>query len=651
MAESRRIRDVLVGRASKQFVGREDELRVLGEFLDGRSPALVWIHGLGGIGKSALLHEYARRASAAGRTILRLDSRFIEPSAEGFLEELERILGHPRELMNEILASLPRPVLVLDSYEVLRLLDGWIRQVFVPGLPANVSVVIASRYGPPPGWRTAIEWQDHFLAIALPPLAETESVLLLDRAGVPASESGAIYRMAGGHPMALVLAGNCRRGVGHNISTKDSRSLVQSLTQLYLEDVLDANLRTAVEAASVVRRTTESLLAAMLPDLYTHELYEGLGSLSIVEATNEGLMLHEAVQEAVSEWLRSSAPDRYRNYRRAAWRQVRAESSGAAPGDRWRYTADMLYLVQHMGLREAFFPTGVQKLSVERAGAGDETAIMAIVRNHEGPEAREAIGEWWRCAPDTFSVLRGVGGEIEGFYIAAELRGLRGRMPAGDPAVVQWQKHLRENPLTSGETALLLRRWLSRSAGEALSPVQAACWLDVKRFHLALRPGIRRCYGAMNDVLTFAPMLGTLGFQVVDNGSVAIDGVGSHLLMLDFGPGSFDGWLGELVSRELGLQNEEIFDACARELALEGERVALTPLEYGVLAYLRAREGKAVSRAELLQHVWQQRPNSGSNVVDVVIRSLRGKLGRHAWAISTVRGVGYRLKQRSSNQR
>jgi len=649
MAESRRIRDVLSGRASERFVGREEELRVLAEFLNGRGPALVWIHGLGGIGKSALLHEFAARANAAGRTILWLDSRFIEPSTEGFVEELERILGHPRELVSETLASLSRPVLVLDSYEVLRLLDGWIRQVFVPALPDNVSVVVASRYGPPPGWRAAIEWQDHLLAIPLPPLPEIESVALLDRAGVPASESAAIYRIAGGHPMALVLAGSCRLSMGQSTGTKDSRSLVQSLTQLYLEDVIDANLRTAVEAASVVRRTTESLLAAMLRGLYTRELYEGLATLSIVEATNEGLMLHEAVQEAVSEWLRSSAPDRFRNYRHAAWRQVRAESSVAAAGDRWRYTADMLYLVQHTGLREAFFPTGVQKLSVERARAGDETAILAMVRNHEGPEATEAIGEWWRCAPDAFSVMRGAAGEIEGFYIAAELRGLRGRMPAGDPAVIQWQKHLQENPLAAGETAIFLRRWLSGAAGEALSPVQAACWLDVKRFHLALRPGIRRCYGAMQDVLTFAPMLKSLGFQIVKNRSIAMDGVPLHLLMLDFGPGSFDGWLADLVSQELGVQDEEILDAGARELLVEGERVALTSLEFGVLAYLRAREGSAVSRAELLQHVWRQRPNSGSNVVDVVIRSLRGKLGDRAWAISTVRGVGYRFKQRCSS--
>lgn len=323
---------------------------------------------------------------------------------------------------------------------------------------------------------------------------------------------------------------------------------------------------------------------------------------------------------------------------------MRAESSQANGGDRWRYTADMLYLVQNPDLREAFFPTGVQRLCVERARPCDQDEILAIAHTHEVPLAAVAITQWWQSVPDSFYVMRDATGEIAGFYIATELRVLRGRMPAADPAVAQLQRHLQQSPLAQGETALFLRRWLSKSAGESPSPVQAACWLDVKRFHMALRPRIRRCYGSVIDGGTFAPMVQSVGFRVVDSGPASIDGPPWHLLMLDFGPGSFDGWLSDLVSRELGLKHEEILDVAARELVNEEVRVGLTVLEFGVLTYLREREGKAVSRAELLEHVWEQRANSGSNVVDVVVRSLRGKLGIRAWIISTVWGVGYRFR-------
>jgi DNA-binding response OmpR family regulator len=71
----------------------------------------------------------------------------------------------------------------------------------------------------------------------------------------------------------------------------------------------------------------------------------------------------------------------------------------------------------------------------------------------------------------------------------------------------------------------------------------------------------------------------------------------------------------------------------------------LTKLEFGVMEYLQLHAGKAVPRVDLLENVWEQRFDGGSNVVDVVIRSLRKKLGDDASMIETVQGVGYRLRR------
>jgi two-component system alkaline phosphatase synthesis response regulator PhoP len=51
-----------------------------------------------------------------------------------------------------------------------------------------------------------------------------------------------------------------------------------------------------------------------------------------------------------------------------------------------------------------------------------------------------------------------------------------------------------------------------------------------------------------------------------------------------------------------------------------------------------------VSRADLIRDVWGTSYRGGSNTVDVVIRSLRKKVGPIADRIETVRGIGYRLK-------
>ena len=127
--------------------------------------------------------------------------------------------------------------------------------------------------------------------------------------------------------------------------------------------------------------------------------------------------------------------------------------------------------------------------------------------------------------------------------------------------------------------------------------------------------------------------------------TVVLDGRRYHSAVLDFGPASVDGWLADLAAAELGVRRgNELLDPDARELVLETGRVALTPLEFGVMRYLNAREGKAVSRSELLRDVWGTRYEGGSNVVDAVVRTLRKKLGDQAARVETVSGVGYRLR-------
>jgi DNA-binding response OmpR family regulator len=64
-----------------------------------------------------------------------------------------------------------------------------------------------------------------------------------------------------------------------------------------------------------------------------------------------------------------------------------------------------------------------------------------------------------------------------------------------------------------------------------------------------------------------------------------------------------------------------------------------------VLARLEQAGGRAVTRHDLLEAVWGTTYTGGSNVVDAVVHSLRDKLGAHADAVQTVRGVGYRLRE------
>jgi two-component system, OmpR family, phosphate regulon response regulator PhoB len=76
------------------------------------------------------------------------------------------------------------------------------------------------------------------------------------------------------------------------------------------------------------------------------------------------------------------------------------------------------------------------------------------------------------------------------------------------------------------------------------------------------------------------------------------------------------------------------------------EEVALTVLELRLLATLLQRRGRVQSRDQLLQDVWELRSGIESRTVDTHVRRLRSKLGSAGDYIETIRGVGYRLRER-----
>lgn len=86
-------------------------------------------------------------------------------------------------------------------------------------------------------------------------------------------------------------------------------------------------------------------------------------------------------------------------------------------------------------------------------------------------------------------------------------------------------------------------------------------------------------------------------------------------------------------------------DMASKRVERGGSHIELTPREYALLEYLMLRRGIALTKAQLLEHVWGARFMGSENVVEVYIGYLRKKLdgsGRTS-LIETVRGVGYRM--------
>ena len=642
-------KDILVQRASDTFVGRAGELEALCGILEDR-PRVAFITGIAGIGKSTLLDEFTTRARKLSAFVVGLDCQVIEPTERGFLDGLTSAIGGRAGLVAKVaerLGSLAsRVVLTLDNYEAFRLLDTWLRLVFIPGLPENVRVVLTGRDAPSISWLISPGWQDLVRSIVLEPLSESEAIRLLVQSGAEPDAAYQINRFAHGHPLALQLAarlGADRRRPVDIMSAPGFQRVVEELTRSYLADVDDPLTRRALDAASVVRRITLSLIQAMLPDVAPQDAFERLHSLPFVKSERDGLRLHDLVHQSVGSSLRAIDPNRYQEYRRAAWRQLSTEVRRTGLQELWRYTADLLYVIENPVVREAFFPTDSPQYVLEPAREDDETAILSLTRLHENQEASELIESCWKQVPQCFQVARDNANQVAGFYLMFDPASINSSLLTNDPILQQWCNHMRSEPVPDKQQVLFLRRWLAREHGEKPSSVQASCWLDIKRVYMEMRPQLRRVYLCLEDLAKYAPVALKLGFQPLPDYGVMIGGTLYSSAVLDFGPLSVDGWLSGLAAAELGIDEQEPFDRQAHELVLGNHRVKLTKLEFELFFYLYQRKGKAVTRAALIEDVWGWK-QTGSNVIEAVVRSLRKKLGARASAIETIRGSGYRFR-------
>jgi two-component system, OmpR family, response regulator len=86
-------------------------------------------------------------------------------------------------------------------------------------------------------------------------------------------------------------------------------------------------------------------------------------------------------------------------------------------------------------------------------------------------------------------------------------------------------------------------------------------------------------------------------------------------------------------------------DEAAHEVRRGGTAIELTPTEYRLLRFLMLNAGRVVSKAQILDHVWEYNPAGAGNVVEPCVSYLRRKIDqREPHLIHTVRGFGYVLR-------
>jgi len=174
-----------------------------------------------------------------------LDGRTIEPTESGFQHELSRQLRIGRPTLGGIVRVLSKRnravVIALDSYELLSLLDAWLRQGLLSRLGENVRLNLASRLAPAPQWTETPEWRGSFRSLELGPLDDIATLQLLGSVGADETRARAIATFAHGHLLALVMAGAASTQLPSE-PNRTPQSAISAIAHRFLAEVEDPQL-------------------------------------------------------------------------------------------------------------------------------------------------------------------------------------------------------------------------------------------------------------------------------------------------------------------------------------------------------------------------------------------------------------------------
>ena len=500
------IKERLAESRHARFVGREAEQALFRSALAAaRLPFhVLFVYGPGGVGKTVLLHAFAYEAAQQGVPSLYLDTRDVEPTPEAFRRSVSRVLavaeagGDGASAPSTSAPAPMRRVLLLDTFESIGALGGWLHRSFLPDADEELLVVLAGRHPPEPAWQADPGWQGEARLLPLRNLSPAESEALLSQQGVPEEAHRAALAFTHGHPLALTLvAEHSRQHGGQTFDPGTSPDVVRTLLQRLLDDVPGPLHRMALEASALVHSLTEPLLSLFLDDTDSTEadgadLFAWLRELSFVEEGPRGVFLHDLAREVLAADLRWRDPQRHAALHERARRTYTARLQHVeSEAERHEVLGAYVYLYRDNAVVRPFFDqlrTQWEQTGVRTAGPfrpGDAPALLAIVVRHEGEEAAEIAARWLRLQPEGVEVFRDDADEPAGFLMTLALNEASAEDRDADPATAAAWGYLRAHaPLREGEQAILFRFWMDAEAYQGVSATQSLVFARMVRHYL-----------------------------------------------------------------------------------------------------------------------------------------------------------------------
>ena len=520
------IGDRLGGRAWKRFVGRESELVLLREAISPSQPGtpLFFVYGPGGIGKTTLIEHLRAEAAVNGIVFVRIDATGISPEPNAILAALANGLGvsKPAGTIEELAAgfSRHRSVLVVNSFEHLDPMSGWVRDTLLPALPSQATVVLAGRQAPDTRWTAHPLWCDAMRCIGLDSLSQAEASRLLYAHGVAPDAHSGVLDLCHGYPLALVLVADEVRRIGQ-VPSGLGPDLVRALTKRCVAQAPTPLHRKALEACARTRTTTVSLLSDVVDTSSAVMLFEWLAEQSYVSAGPEGLWPHELVRDAIDEELRWRDPEGSRALQHALNRHlIRQLQAGLSVAH-----GELQYLERRSPIMKRFFNfAALGTISVKPATAADASGIERL-RDAGLPPGERALFDHWRHhrATRTLAAHRR-NGELCGVTQVLRLDGLDDLSAAADPVVSAVRQALGNELMDRTSVSLMSRFNVPEGERRALNPAMNA----LQNSHAVLwatEPNLRFYVLVAMHPDHFAPLLEGTGFHRLAGCDCIVDGI------------------------------------------------------------------------------------------------------------------------------
>lgn len=542
-------------RDRQRFVGRLEELSLADRLFGDDPPAhVLHVHGPGGIGKSMLLREIARRGEARGWTPRFVDGRDLPPVPDA----LESALADVREL--------ERPLLLFDTYERISGVDGYLRRGLLPSLSESAIVVIAGRRPPAQGWFQE-GWESLTLTVELRGLSDDEALELLAGQGVADGERArTLVAWAKGSPLALALAADAAAANPAAPTPDGDREVLHALIRRLADSELSGAQLAALGVAAIARVTTPGLLEHVLDEGDAEDAYEWLSRRTFAEPLGEGFTVHELVRKAVRADIRQSEPEREREVRR----RIADYLHSRAVRGRLILSIDLAHLVSDPVVRWGYSWEGSGDYRIDDLRPGDAEELAERLSHTRGA--------WWDSArpfveraPERVAVARDANDVLVGYMIAVT--------PANAPDFAHddrllgpWLAHARE--LTPDGNAVLWHDSIDLS-GDPMPRVQAMLGMAG-----ILRSGLanpRYAYLPVNPRLRGAvEFSAALGARRIPELDAEVGGRAIECHVLDYGPGGLLGMQRDVVYRECGFPPPG--EATADPIVAEQVRAALRSL-------------------------------------------------------------------------